>query len=412
MSDRGLPSPDAHGLLPRMSVLVIDDETLNVQLLQAMLARVEGLRTIATTDPTNAMALFKEHLPDLVLVDLHMPSMSGLEVMGALRELVAPDDFVPVIVLTADIDPKARAAALEAGAHDFLVKPLDVTDVVLRVRNTLRTRSLHVHLEGRRAELAEQLREHELRERAAAERLRTLTERIGRVVADRAITIAYQPIADLRDGRIVGVEALSRFVAEPARGPDAWFAEAREVGLGNELEMTAVGMALDALDQVPPAVFVSVNLSPESLVGGGLEVVLNGHPGDRIVIELTEHEHVEDYDALKAVIDPMRRRGIRLAVDDAGAGFASLHHILRLGPDVIKLDLALTRDIDSDAVRRALASSLVTFAHEVGAEIVAEGIETAGEQRTLSALGITLGQGYHLARPGPLPISSHLGTEG
>lgn len=410
MSDH-LRSPDVYGLSRPMRVLVVDDEALNVQLVQAMLARVEGVQTVATTDPTKATALFTEHPPDLVLLDLHMPSMSGLEVMGALGELVAPDDFVPVIVLTADVDPRARTAALEAGAHDFLVKPLDVTDVVLRVRNTLRTRALHVHLEGRRAELAEQLREHGLREEAAAERRRTLTERISRVVADRAITMAFQPIADLRDGRVVGVEALSRFSTEPVRGPDVWFAEAHEVGLGSELEMTAVRLALDALEQVPPGVFVSVNLSPENLAGGGFEAALDGHPGERIVVELTEHEHVEDYDALKAVIERMRRRGVRLAVDDAGAGFASLQHILRLEPDIIKLDLALTRDIDSDAVRRALASSLVTFAHEVGAEIVAEGIETPGEQSTLSALGIELGQGYHLARPGPLPIPSRLGTE-
>jgi EAL domain-containing protein (putative c-di-GMP-specific phosphodiesterase class I) len=95
---------------------------------------------------------------------------------------------------------------------------------------------------------------------------------------------------------------------------------------------------------------------------------------------------------------------VRLAVDDAGAGFATLQHILRLQPDLIKLDLSLTRDIDKDPVRRALASSLVSFAREINAQLIAEGVETAEELETIRALGIAFGQGYHLARPQPLPL--------
>jgi EAL domain-containing protein (putative c-di-GMP-specific phosphodiesterase class I) len=207
---------------------------------------------------------------------------------------------------------------------------------------------------------------------------------------------------------VVGLEALSRFDSEPRRGPDRWFAEASEVGLGADLELAAVELALGQLDLVPEEMFVSINVSPQYLADGLLNAVLSGRHARRVVVELTEHAKVDDYEPLLECVSMLRARGVRAAVDDAGAGFASLQHILRLGPDLIKLDLSLTRDIDADPVRRALASSLVTFAFDVGAEIVAEGIETSSEQAALSSLGVGMGQGYHLGRPGPLPAPKNV----
>lgn len=154
---------------------------------------------------------------------------------------------------------------------------------------------------------------------------------------------------------------------------------------------------------------MSLNVSPETLASGALEPLLDGVPGDRLIFELTEHAPVADYEPLRKAVDNLRKRGVRIAVDDAGAGFASLQHILKLAPDMIKLDLALTRDIDDDPVRRALAAALVAFAGETGAKIVAEGIETSREQETLSKLGINIGQGFHLARPRPLPVPLAVG---
>ena len=129
-------------------------------------------------------------------------------------------------------------------------------------------------------------------------------------------------------------------------------------------------------------------------------------PVERLVIELTEHERVEDYDSLGEALGRWRARGGRLAVDDAGAGFASLRHTLRLQPDIIKLDITLTRDIDRERAKRALASALISFAEEMGMTIVAEGIETQSELDALLALGVRYGQGFFLARPGPLPLGS------
>ena len=147
-----------------------------------------------------------------------------------------------------------------------------------------------------------------------------------------------------------------------------------------------------------------LNVSPAALLAPALVEDLAGLPGARLALELTEHAPVEDYGALEAALAGLRSRGVQLMIDDAGAGFASLRHVLGLHPDVIKLDLSLTRDIDSDPVRRALAASLVAFAREVGATMVAEGIETRAELEAVRALGVTHAQGYYIARPDPGPV--------
>lgn len=229
--------------------------------------------------------------------------------------------------------------------------------------------------------------------------------RVAAVLAGDGLSIVYQPIVDLASGRVVGAEALSRFSGAPPRPPDVWFADADELGLGPDLELTAIRLALRGIEQLPEGAYLSVNLSPSTLVSPEFRSLVDSHCMERVVLELTEHAGIEDYDLLRASLDNLRGRGARLAVDDAGAGFASLRHILNLRPDIIKLDRALVRDVDRDPARRALASSLLTFGRDIDAVIVAEGIETAKELDTLRALDIQYGQGYHLGRPCALPLS-------
>lgn len=233
-------------------------------------------------------------------------------------------------------------------------------------------------------------------------RRREITRRIESVLADEGLHIVYQPIVSLLSGETCGVEALARFEVEPRRGPDVWFAEAAEVGLGVDLEMEAVRLALAGLPQLPPNVFLSVNLSPATLVAPELREVLRTAPLDRFVVEITEHAPVEEYDALAEPLAELRARGGRLAVDDVGAGFASLRHILRLEPDVIKLDISLTRHVDSNVGVRAVATALIAFASELGISVISEGIESIQELDALRALGVTTGQGYYLGRPVPI----------
>src|SRR5947209_17209858 len=133
-----------------------------------------------------------------------------------------------------------------------------------------------------------------------------------------------------------------------------------------------------------------------------LATLLGGYPGDRIVLELTEHTRVQDYEALLGALGGPRSHGVRIAVDDTGAGYAGLQHLLRLRPNVLKLDIALTRSIDTDPARRALATALVGFAAEIGAVLVAEGVESVDELRSLRMLGIPAAQGFRLGRPGPV----------
>lgn len=227
-------------------------------------------------------------------------------------------------------------------------------------------------------------------------------QRIGEALAGDFMSIVYQPIFELDEARLSGFESLTRFSAVPARTPDVWFKEAAEVGRGSELEMKAVEKALLGFEHLPADIYISVNLSPETVTRGDFGDVLKECPISRVVLEVTEHAAVEQYLDLAKALAPLRQRGLRLAVDDAGAGYASFRHILGLQPDLIKLDISLTRDIDKDPARRALASALIHFARETGSAIVAEGVETAAELRVLRALGIANAQGYYLGRPAPL----------
>lgn len=227
-------------------------------------------------------------------------------------------------------------------------------------------------------------------------------QRVADIIDGEEFHPVFQPIVDLVTGRVVGVEALTRFTAEPQQSPDKWFHAANAAGLGVELELAAVRKALAQLPSIPDGAYMSVNLSP-AVLAEALEL-LSAVDCTRVVVEITEHEQIADYDALIATTVELRARGIRFAVDDAGSGYSSLSHVLRLRPDIVKLDLALVRDVDADLARQALARALVEFATNFGATIVAEGIETAAELRILARLGVASGQGYHLARPGPLPI--------
>jgi PAS domain S-box-containing protein len=225
---------------------------------------------------------------------------------------------------------------------------------------------------------------------------------ILRLLVDDALRTAFQPIVSLADGRLLGVEALSRFdVADEGRTAEDWFTDAARVGLSVDLEIHAALHALRLATALPEDAYVSVNLSPETLRWPGLTDALRTAPIplSRIVVELTEHSAVEDYDALDEALRPLREEGLRIAVDDAGAGYATFRHILRLAPNLIKLDRSLICGIDSDPARRALAGAVVAFAREVGGVVIAEGIESSAELAVVLGLGVDAGQGYLLGRP-------------
>lgn len=241
--------------------------------------------------------------------------------------------------------------------------------------------------------------------RAELEQTRSARETRGlieQVIADRAFAIAYQPIVSLSSQDIVSYEALSRFSASPYRTPDRWFHDAESVGLGVELELAAIGAALHAFDALPDDCSLSVNASPAAIVSGQLMDLITPDIRSRIILEVTEHAKVEDYGALHAALAPLKVTGVRVAIDDAGAGYSGLQHIIALAPEFIKLDMSLTRGIDADPALRALVAAMMFYARETGALVVAEGIETAEELHTLRRLGVDRGQGYLIGKPGPI----------
>ena len=230
--------------------------------------------------------------------------------------------------------------------------------------------------------------------------LRIRREELQTVVGGRGRAVVLQPIVDLVDGRPRGYEALTRFRHPDGTSipPDRVFAEARELGLLLDLERATASSALELLPRLPEDTYLSINFSPCSLLEPATWRLLAVAP-DRVVVELTEHEQVTDYAAIRAALAPLRSRGLRLAVDDTGAGFASLQHLTELQPDVVKLDVAFVRAIDTDAPRRAVARAVAGYVAEVGGQLVAEGIETAEQAATLRKLGAASGQGWFFGRP-------------
>jgi EAL domain-containing protein (putative c-di-GMP-specific phosphodiesterase class I) len=208
-----------------------------------------------------------------------------------------------------------------------------------------------------------------------------------------------QPVVRLGTAETAGYEALSDLSTRELEGTDSWFRDAAVLGLGEEFELVLLTMALEELHSLPGDVYLSVNVSPQTAVSPHLPDLLRDVDASRLVLELTEHMPVEDYVALNVALKGLRRRGIRVAVDDAGAGFASLNHILLIRPEIVKLDVSLIRGIDTDVARRSLVGGLCRFTAEIGADCVAEGVETDAQARTLRELGVTYGQGWHLGPP-------------
>lgn len=544
-------------------MFIVDDQEANVVLLERILHQADLADTQGFGDARAALAAVSDEVPDLILLDLHMPRLDGFGFLAAIGTRMAEDDFLPVLVVTADVDRETRRRALRAGASDFLTKPLDADEVVARCQNLLRTRSLHLTLRQRnrglegeldertttlqqvrrerdaiiasiarlepletieatarricselvrmgsvdaaavvhltpagnavplasvglridassdlramREELTRHLRSQAesgpwVEERIASgmdkpfraqlvlagavsaiyapmrvagsvvgvvvgmtldeqsadqlvERLPAVVEfaavagavigpqlasgldrsdatrEIEAIIEQEALRVVFQPIVGMAEGDVVGFEALTRF--EDGTPPDRRFREADSVGLGAALELACLRQAVGSAEQLPNHCWLSLNVSPGLVLAGDPLDAVIGRIRRPSVLEVTEHSPVDDYQKLRQAIGRFRPE-VRLAIDDAGAGFASFRHILELRPDFVKLDIGLVRAIDSDPARQALVAGLQYFAARTKSNLIAEGVETRNEHRALSQLGVPLGQGYLFGRPAPI----------
>ena len=223
----------------------------------------------------------------------------------------------------------------------------------------------------------------------------------GMFLSPSQIEVEFQPIVELVGERPVGFEALGR-IAEAKISVPRWLQGAQAAGIGTELEVLLVRVALTRLPDLPADMFLSVNISPESLVSAAFSACLAEHDISRVVFELTEHTPFPDGRILAQQMSYVRERGGRIALDDVGAGYTSIRHVLALSPEFIKLDQTLVELAEHESGHRAMVRALAAFATETGSEVVAEGVETPQQLEMLRELGVGLGQGFLWARKGPL----------
>jgi EAL domain-containing protein (putative c-di-GMP-specific phosphodiesterase class I) len=384
----------------RIRVLLAEDDDV---VREAMIDLVSGESSLqlvgAAADAQEAIALAMELHPDVVLLDVRMPGGGGPAALSGIKKALPK---TRIVTLSAYDDRPIVMEMIRGGSDAYLVKGTPARDILRTIHDV--TRGGGALSAEVTAEVLEELSDRLSKDEEELEATERRRGRILDVIDAGGPQSVFQPIAELFGGRIVGVEALSRFPGDPARGTTEWFEQARAVGLCTELEIAAARSALAHLHELPPRAYVGLNFSPKTLLTSAFEGLVADLPEGRFLIEVTEHARIDDYDALTPALRRIRAVGGRVAVDDAGAGFASLRHILQLAPDVIKIDESLTKRIDTDRARRALTLGLVSFASEMGIAIVAEGIETRAELDVLRSLGVEYGQGFFLARPTVPPL--------
>jgi EAL domain-containing protein (putative c-di-GMP-specific phosphodiesterase class I)/CheY-like chemotaxis protein len=515
-------------------VLIADDDPSVRSTFRQALTRA-GYDVVEAEDGKAALDRLAEVEPDLLLLDVQMPGMSGLEVIESVRS-DPTTATVPIILVTGLDDADDRVRGLEAGATDYVTKPVYLAELVARVDAHLRTRwrvgdridaSLtqrstvldvlarvpatmavtHVadvvchelrrvdgiawtllvelgdvpsvlgadnagHLlpgddipadmaqllidrtgtgpwvepgglpgstapggvvsaapvlvgdkpwsvllvgSGSSDALARSLHLSTVIDAAAltalvvAPRLHTATDaeqvrhELGTILRAAAFFPVFQPVVELTTRRVVGFEALTRFT--DGERPDLRFAAAHRVGIGTRLEAATLRAILAQEPFLPDETWLSVNASPSLIVEGDTLSRLAAPIERPLVVEITEHDPVDDYGSIRASLGRLGP-DVRLSVDDAGAGYASLRHVLALAPAFLKLDRSWVAGVDGDTNRRELLAGIALFAERTGCTLIAEGIERQEEVDVLEGLGVPLGQGYLLGRPEPLEVPS------
>ncbi len=225
---------------------------------------------------------------------------------------------------------------------------------------------------------------------------------VRRILEQGAYRTVFQPVSSLATGKVIGVEALTRFTLGTLDSPAWWFKEAHAAALGVELELATLQRALETAVELPEGISLSVNVSPAAMLDARTIVALTRRRVRDVVVEITEQAPLHGHPQLLQAREKLRGMGIRVAVDDVVATRASVRHLLRLKPDEAKADLSLTARLEDDWRSRFLARNLVRVAHRKGAHVVAEGIETPFQLETWRRLGADAVQGFLLATPAPL----------
>ncbi|MGH2635988.1 MAG: EAL domain-containing protein [Actinomycetota bacterium] len=389
--------------MERIRVLIADDEPSIRQTLTNVVESDPSMEVVGTApDAQGAIELAELRQPDVALLDVRMPGGGGPR---ATREIVRHSPPTLVIALSAFEDRESVLTMIRAGARSYVGKDASNEQILNAIRGTIEGATALTP--GAMTEVFQAFAETVADGRPDPDdRLRR--DRIRRIIRRRAVDFVYQPVVGLETFRTAGVEAFARFRTHPKRSPDRWFGEAEAAGLRLDLEMTAVDVVLSLIADVPDDCYLGVNVSPETASSAAFLERVDGSIAHRLVIELSERASLDGQE-LNGALGELRDRGVRLALDDAWARYSSLSHIVRLAPDIIKLDMSITRDIASDPTRQALVTALLSFASDIGTDVVAKGVETARELQVVRELGVPFAQGYYLARPGPIPDAGDWG---
>ncbi len=381
--------------MTQIAVLVADDDRVIRDVLVDIVNAQPDCTIVATAvDAVEAVERAEETQPNVAIIDVRMPKGGG---EYATAGIVERSPRTHVLAFSAHGDRETVLRLLHAGACGYIIKGASPNEVMAAVRRAAAGQTtLDPEIAADFVTLMNQQQDRRNMETGVRE---ARVHRVGNVMKEHLLDVALQPIVRLVGRDVVGLEALARIRASPTRAPDYWFAEAESVGMLLELELFAIEAALQRLQAVPEDAYLAINVSPSTVLTRELERVIPPGSLHRIVLELTEHAPVVDYEELHAALTPLRSRGMRVAIDDAGAGFASLRHIIKLSPEIIKLDRSLVEGIETHRSQRAVAAGLISAAAQIGAVIVAEGIETEVELDALIALGVDVGQGYLLGRP-------------
>jgi EAL domain-containing protein (putative c-di-GMP-specific phosphodiesterase class I) len=372
-------------------VVVVEDDAPTLRALERSLGKSFTVLGFSAAEPAVERVL--QGGISAILSDISLPGMSGLELLGAVRE---HDADLPVVLITGSPSLESATRAIEHGVYRYLPKPLDDSRLPQLLQQATQ---LHRLARLKRAAL-------ELNGAPSAPRSNGPDASLMKAL--ETLSVVYQPIVSHASGDVYGYEALMRSGEPGFPSPASLLATAERTGALHLLGQRVRARALDGLRHTPPSALLFINLHPQDLLDPELRRADGplAAQASRIVLEVTERASLDGITQLKSRLAALRELGFRIAVDDLGAGYAGLTSFALLEPEIVKLDMTLTRQIESSSVKQKLVGSFSRLCRDMGRTIVAEGVETVAERDTLTSLGCDLLQGHLFGRPGRLPAGT------
>ena len=386
--------------MDRIRVLIADDEQAIRESLASVIESDPSLEIVGSAqDAQGAIDLAAWRLPDVALLDVRMPGGGP----RAAAEIARLSPSTRMLALSAVEDRESVLAMIRAGALSYVGKTASNEEILSAIHGTAEggTRLSPRAVNGVFEAIADTAADDGSSDDHGSSLKKDPLEEIVRIIERRAVELAFQPLADLQTLRVVAVEALPRFRTRPMRPPETWFAEAARHGSLVDLELVALTAAIGRMEMLPSDTFLAVSVSSETAVSDPFRDLIRGAALNRIALELTEYS--ADHELPTGALDELRAGGVRVAVHQAGSGPWSLRPVARLAPDLIKVDMSTLREMSADRTVHESVSSIIRFAIDIGATVVADGVETEQEIEMLRGLGIDLAQGNYLARPGQIP---------